>query len=98
MPNLLVNLLVAAVMMTTLVVGPFYLGLGLGLKEAPTGLVMSVGPVISILSGVPSGRAVDALGAEFSRLGWSCSPSERSRCRSCRRSSASPATSRRFSF
>jgi MFS family permease len=62
-PNLFVNLLVAAVMMTTLVVGPFYLGLGLGLKEALTGLVMSVGPAISILSGVPSGRAVDALGA-----------------------------------
>ena len=62
-PNLLVNLLVTAVMMTTLVVGPFYLGLSLGLKEALIGLVMSVGPLISILSGVPSGRAVDALGA-----------------------------------
>jgi len=62
MPNLLVNLLVAAVMMTTLVVGPFYLGLGLGLKEALVGLVMSVGPVISIFSGVPSGRLVDGWG------------------------------------
>jgi MFS family permease len=62
MPNLLANLLVAAVMMTTLVVGPFYLGLGLGLKEAMVGLVMSVGPVISIVSGVPSGRVVDAWG------------------------------------
>jgi MFS family permease len=62
-PNLLVNLLVAAVMMTTLVVGPFYLGLRLGLTEALIGLVMSVGPLISILSGIPSGWAVDALGA-----------------------------------
>lgn len=62
-PNLAVNLLVATVMMTTLVVGPFYLGAGLGLNEALTGLVMSVGPGISILSGVPSGRVVDALGA-----------------------------------
>jgi len=61
-PNLLVNLLVAAVMMTTLVVGPFYLGRGLDLSEALAGLVMSVGPVISIFSGVPSGRAVDAWG------------------------------------
>lgn len=61
-PNLVVNVLVAAVMMTTLVVGPFYLGLGLGLKEAIVGLVMSVGPVISIFCGVPSGRVVDALG------------------------------------
>jgi len=61
-PNLLVNLLVAAVMMTTLVVGPFYLGRGLDLKETLVGLVMSVGPAISIVSGVPSGRAVDAWG------------------------------------
>ncbi len=60
--GLLLNVVVAAVMMTTLVVGPFYLGLGLGLKEAVIGLVMSVGPVASILSGVPSGRLVDAWG------------------------------------
>ncbi|MBL8894404.1 MAG: MFS transporter [Rhizobiales bacterium] len=63
-PNLIVNLLVAAVMMTTLVVGPFYLGRGLGLMEAMIGLVMAVGPVISIFSGVPSGRMVDAWGAQ----------------------------------
>lgn len=60
--NLLVNLLVAAVMMTTLVVGPFYLGIRLGLTEALVGLVMSVGPAISILSGLPAGQAVDAWG------------------------------------
>lgn len=62
-PALLVNILVAAVMMTTLVVGPFYLGLGLGLGEMTVGLIMSVGPAISILAGLPSGRAVDAWGA-----------------------------------
>ncbi|GLS19164.1 MFS transporter [Labrys miyagiensis] len=62
-PNLVVNLLVAAVMMTTLVVGPFYLGLGLGLKEALLGFIMAIGPVISIFSGVPSGRLVDAWGS-----------------------------------
>ncbi len=62
-PSLLANCLVAAVMMSTLVVGPFYLGLGLGLKEAMVGLVMSAGPAISMFSGVPSGRAVDAWGA-----------------------------------
>lgn len=62
-PNLIVNIVVAAVMMATLVVGPFYLGLALGLKAATVGLVMSVGPVISIVSGVPSGRLVDAWGA-----------------------------------
>ncbi len=64
LPNLIVNLLVASVMMTTLVVGPFYLGLGVGLKEALVGFVMSVGPVISIFSGLPAGRAVDAWGAQ----------------------------------
>ncbi|WP_417767590.1 MFS transporter [Stappia sp.] len=62
-PALLVNLLVAAVMMTTLVVGPFYLGLGLGLNAVSVGLIMSVGPAISIVSGLPSGRAVDTWGA-----------------------------------
>ncbi len=62
-PNLIINSLVAAVMMTTLVVGPFYLGLGIGLNEALIGFVMSVGPAIAIFSGVPAGRAVDAWGA-----------------------------------
>lgn len=63
LPNFLVNLLVAAVMMTTLVVGPFYLGVGLGLKETLVGLLMAIGPVISIFTGVPSGRLVDAWGS-----------------------------------
>lgn len=62
-PNLLINLLVAAVMMTTLVVGPFYLSLGLGLTGTEVGFIMSAGPVISIVSGVPSGRLVDGLGS-----------------------------------
>ena len=62
-PSLVVNLLVAAVMMTTLVVGPFYLSAGLGLTPAWVGFVMAVGPVISIFSGVPSGRLVDGWGS-----------------------------------
>lgn len=71
--SLFVNFLVAAVMMTTLVVGPFYLGPGLGLREAMVGLVMAIGPVISIASGVPSGRLVDALGSGVMRTaGLSC--------------------------
>lgn len=64
-PSLVLNLLVAAVMMTTLVVGPFYLARGLGLIETMVGLVMSVGPAISIFSGVPSGRVVDAWGSRI---------------------------------
>jgi MFS family permease len=62
-PSLAVNLCVATVMMTTLVVGPFYLSRALGLDAAMTGAVMSVGPLISTVSGVLAGRAVDRLGA-----------------------------------
>lgn len=63
--GLSMNTLVATVMMTTLVVGPFYLSQALGLKEALVGLVMSIGPIISALSGIPVGRIVDRLGAPF---------------------------------
>ncbi|MFT7773585.1 MFS transporter [Roseateles sp.] len=62
-PALGVNVLVAAVMMTTLVVGPFYLGAGLGIQAAQVGMVMSVGPLISIFGGVLAGRRVDAWGS-----------------------------------
>lgn len=64
LPGLALNFLVAAVMMTTLVTGPFYLGTTLGLTETATGLVMAIGPGLSILTGLPSGRLVDAKGAE----------------------------------
>lgn len=57
------NLLVANMMMATLLVGPFYLAVALDLQEAIVGLVMSVGPVLSICTGVPSGRLVDKWGA-----------------------------------
>ncbi len=55
--------IVATVMMATLVVGPFYLSLALGLDAAMVGLVVSVGPVVAALSGVPAGRLVDRFGA-----------------------------------
>lgn len=61
--GLAANLLVSTVMMATLVVGPFYLSRALGLDAAAVGAVMSIGPVISALSGVPAGRAVDRFGA-----------------------------------
>ncbi len=60
--NLLVNLIVAAVMMATLVVGPFYLGGALGLSMPHVGLVMAVGPALSIAIGVPAGRLVESRG------------------------------------
>lgn len=63
--SLIMNMLVSTVMMATLIVGPFYLSYALGLKPALVGAVMSIGPVISALSGVPAGRIVDHLGATF---------------------------------
>ncbi len=66
--SLVMNSFVATVMMATLVVGPFYLSRALGLNAALVGIVMSVGPVISALSGVPAGRMVDRLGAPFMAL------------------------------
>lgn len=57
--------LVSAIVMTTLVVGPFYLTGVLGLDAAATGLVMSVGPTVAALVGVPAGRMVDRLGSNL---------------------------------
>lgn len=61
--GLVLNLLVMTVAMATLVVGPFYLAQALGLDAARVGLVMSVGPLVAALSGVPAGRLVDRFGA-----------------------------------
>ncbi len=61
--SLATNALVATVMMATLVVGPFYLARALGLSAALVGLVLSIGPVISALTGVLAGRLVDHWGA-----------------------------------
>ena len=60
--SLSMNLLVGAIMMSTLVVGPFFLFFGLGLKEAETGMVMAMGPLAAALSGVPAGRITDRFG------------------------------------
>lgn len=55
--------IVTTVVMATLVVGPFYLARSLGLDPASVGLVMSAGPVVAALTGVPAGRIVDRFGA-----------------------------------
>lgn len=60
--GLAANGLVATVIMTTFVVGPFYLSRALGLSTALVGLVMSVGPIISACTGVVAGRVVDRCG------------------------------------
>jgi EmrB/QacA subfamily drug resistance transporter len=54
--------LVTTVVMATLVVGPFYLSGALALDAAAIGLVMSTGPLVAALAGVPAGRAVDRFG------------------------------------
>jgi len=65
--GLATSALVSTVMMATLVVGPFHLSRALGLDPAQVGLVMSVGPAVVVLTGVPAGRIADRVGA--GRLG-----------------------------
>jgi MFS family permease len=61
--SLVTSMLVSAVMMATLVVGPFYLSRAFGLDSAAVGMVLSVGPVAAALAGVPAGRLADRFGA-----------------------------------
>lgn len=56
------TLLVAAVIATTMVVGPFYLAHSLGLDSAAVGVTLSVGPLTAACAGVPAGRWVDRFG------------------------------------
>lgn len=60
---LAMNAAVSAVMMATLVLGPFHLGGTLGLGAAAVGELMSVGPAVAALSGIPAGRLVDRFGS-----------------------------------
>lgn len=62
--SLAMSTLVATVMMATLVVGPFYLSQALGLDAVRVGLVLSVGPLVAALTGVPAGRMADRFGAQ----------------------------------
>jgi len=62
--SLCMSALVSTVMMATLVVGPFYLAGALGLDTTMIGIVMSAGPVVAALTGVPAGRIVDRMGAQ----------------------------------
>ena len=64
--GLALNALVASVVMATLVVGPFYLSSALDLGPGPLGAVMSIGPIVAALAGLPAGRLVDRLGARSS--------------------------------
>ena len=61
--SLAMSALVSTVMMTTLVVGPFYLAHALGLDTAWVGLVLTAGPLVAAMTGVPAGRIADRFGA-----------------------------------
>jgi EmrB/QacA subfamily drug resistance transporter len=68
--GLTMSALVSTVMMATLVIGPFYLSRSLGLPAAMVGLVLSVGPLVAALTGVPAGRIADRFGANrMTRVG-----------------------------
>jgi EmrB/QacA subfamily drug resistance transporter len=62
--SLAMSALVSTVMMATLVVGPFYLSRALGLDAALVGIVLSIGPLVAALTGVPAGRIADRFGAQ----------------------------------
>jgi len=62
--GLAMSTLVSTVIMATLVVGPFYLSRSLGFDAAHVGAIMSSGPLVSALTGVPAGRIVDRFGAQ----------------------------------
>ena len=61
--GVIMSALVVTVAMATMVVGPFYLTGALKLNAVTVGLVLSAGPIVAALSGVPSGRLVDRFGA-----------------------------------
>ena len=70
---LLANGSMTAVVMATLVIGPFHLSRTLGLDSAAVGLAMACGPLAAALAGVPAGRAVDRHGAgPVARAGLAC--------------------------
>lgn len=62
--SLAMSALVATVVTTTLVVGPFYLSLALDLNAAMIGVVLSAGPLVAALTAAPAGRLADRFGAQ----------------------------------
>lgn len=66
--SLVMSALVSTVLMATLVVGPFYLSRALKLNAGLVGMVMSAGPLVAALAGVPAGRLVDRFGASLTTI------------------------------
>jgi len=61
--GLAMSALVTTVVMSSLVIGPFYLSAALNLASSQIGLVMSFGPLVASLTGLPAGRLVDRFGS-----------------------------------
>ncbi|MEQ4922093.1 MFS transporter [Proteus hauseri] len=57
------SLIVATVIMSTLIIGPFYLIHKLSLSPWMVGLIMAFGPVIAACLGLPAGKLVDRFGS-----------------------------------
>lgn len=65
--GLLSSTIVSAVMMSTLVVGPYYLSKALQLEPLYVGLALSLGPVVVALVAIPAGRLAERW--DTSRMG-----------------------------
>jgi EmrB/QacA subfamily drug resistance transporter len=63
--SMAMSVLIYAVMMATLVLGPFFLSKAVGLDTRVVGTVMTVGPVAAALMGVPAGFLADRYGARL---------------------------------
>ncbi|WP_267211341.1 MFS transporter [Chelatococcus asaccharovorans] len=66
--SMVMSVLVYAVMMATLVLGPFFLSKALGLDTRMVGLVMTVGPLAAAIMGVPAGTVADKIGARLTMV------------------------------
>jgi EmrB/QacA subfamily drug resistance transporter len=63
--SMLMSVLVYAVMMATLVLGPFFLAKACGLDTRSVGLIMTIGPLVAAVMGVPAGWCADKIGARL---------------------------------
>jgi MFS family permease len=61
--GLATSMIVSTVLMSTLVVGPFYLAGALHLSPSQTGMILSIGPAVVALLGYASGRLTDRHGS-----------------------------------
>ncbi len=66
--SMVMSVLVYAVMMATLVLGPFFLSKALGLDTRMVGLVMTVGPLAAAIMGVPAGAVADRIGPRLAMV------------------------------